>query len=149
MLADSNNQIEDAARPLLENYFERIYRTRDDEFGNARDVRNFFDTVIKQKINRLGSIEEYNPQDFILTKEDIQAAIDKLLGKLNEAEAPAIEQLQAMTGLSRVKEEVTELNQMAIYQKCAGSAACFWMSRPRCTWYSAATPAPAKPPSPG
>jgi len=117
MLADSNNQIEDAARPLLENYFERIYRTRDDEFGNARDVRNFFDTVIKQKINRLGSIEEYNPQDFILTKEDIQAAIDKLLGKLNEAETPAIEQLQAMTGLSRVKEEVTELNQMAIYQK--------------------------------
>ncbi len=117
MLKDSNNQMEEAARPLLENFFERLYRTRDEDFGNARAVRNFFDTVIRQKINRLGSIEEYNPQDFILTKEDIQATIDKLLGKLNEAEAPAMEQLNAMTGLGRVKEEINELRQMAVYQK--------------------------------
>ena len=42
----------DAAR-LIAEYLERIYRNRNENFGNARDVRNLFEKVIANQANRL------------------------------------------------------------------------------------------------
>lgn len=117
MAGEGKNQIMPDAEPILADYFEKIYRTRDEEFGNARAVRNFYDTIIKEKVNRLGDISKCNLHDFALTKADIQAAVAKLVGGLNEDEAPVMEQLENMIGLGRVKEEIRELRQVAVYQK--------------------------------
>lgn len=117
MAREGKNQIMPDAEPILADYFEKIYRTRDEEFGNARAVRNFYDTIIKEKVNRLGDISKCDLQDFALTKADIQAAVAKLVGGLNEDEAPVMEQLENMIGLGRVKEEIRELRQVAVYQK--------------------------------
>ena len=63
--------------PYLNNYFEKLYINRDENFGNGRDVRNFFEKVIKARANRLGPIID------TVTKEEYRTI---LLSDLTEAE---------------------------------------------------------------
>ena len=53
--------------------FNEMYETRDDNFGNGRDVRNFFeDTVIRQS-NRLAQMENPTKKDLItITPKDLR-----------------------------------------------------------------------------
>ncbi len=122
MVHSDGYQIEEAARPLLTRYFERVYRTRTDDFGNARDVRNFYEFVLIHNANRFLDIDVgalTREELMLLTQEDIQAAIDEKMGRTDDSRAPVLERLSAMTGLAGVKAEVTSLRQMAIYQqKC-------------------------------
>ena len=48
--------------------FQRLYDERDENFGNARDVRNIFETAVARQANRLAAME--NP-----TKEDLMAFV--------------------------------------------------------------------------
>lgn len=127
---DYEYHIEASAEPLLEQYFEQLYLTRGDNFGNAREVRNFYETVLSHTIMRLYEVQSLTFDDFVLTKDDIQAAIDELEdspdsecaenpGKEN---TPVLEQLNAMVGLESVKNEVRTLRHLAAYrqlrQKC-------------------------------
>ncbi|NLL46625.1 MAG: AAA family ATPase [Clostridiales bacterium] len=56
------------ARELL----NRLYEQRDDNFGNARDVRNLFERAVSMHSDRVASIESPSKEDLItLIKEDI------------------------------------------------------------------------------
>ncbi len=44
------------ARTILKKYFNDFYEKRDANFGNARDVRNFFDAVVQRQATRLAPI---------------------------------------------------------------------------------------------
>ena len=61
--------------------FEELYRERDENFGNARDVRNIFEQGVARQANRVAAME--NP-----TKEDLMALTIADLQEPDEAAAP-------------------------------------------------------------
>ncbi len=46
----------DEARGMLKEYFDALYEHRDANFGNARDVRNFFDATVQRQATRLAPL---------------------------------------------------------------------------------------------
>ena len=52
-------------KPLLHyvsEYFEKRYLTRNVNFANARDVRNFFEKALINQANRLAELETLNDE---------------------------------------------------------------------------------------
>lgn len=123
---DENYQVDAAAEPLLADYFERLHAARGNNFGNAREVRNFFQSVLlDQTVQRLNDQEKLTLDDFVITQDDIQAAIDKVTKEpSSEAEEksegekiPAMERLSAMVGLESVKDDIRTLQHLAAYRQ--------------------------------
>jgi SpoVK/Ycf46/Vps4 family AAA+-type ATPase len=56
-------------------HFKMLYDTRDDNFGNARDVRNFFENVVTVHSDRVSGIQSPTRDDLmVFTKEDLEKA---------------------------------------------------------------------------
>jgi len=52
--------------------FHRLYEQRDENFGNARDVRNIFEHAVAKQANRVAALEAPTKEDLMaLTKEDL------------------------------------------------------------------------------
>ena len=52
--------------------FNELYENRDENFGNARDVRNIFERAVANQANRLAAMENPTKEDLMkLTKEDV------------------------------------------------------------------------------
>lgn len=45
--------------------FQELYETRDDNFGNGRDVRNLFESIIARQANRLAAMEAPTKEDLM------------------------------------------------------------------------------------
>ena len=75
------------AAEYAKGYFEAMYAARDENFGNGRDVRNYFEDCVTRQANRLASVEE-------LTK-DLNSALKIAFEKGDPAsdEAQAVCQL--------------------------------------------------------
>ncbi len=112
-------RIEDGARALLVKYFNKIYRDRDKNFGNARIVRNVFDNANRNRILRLADIpsSQLNEEKkilFVLNDfSDIKPAESSqkqtmVLGDKDKLESYQ-EELNKLTGLDSVKEGITKL----------------------------------------
>lgn len=53
--------------------FERLYQERDENFGNARDVRNIFERAVARQSNRVAALESPTREDLMeLTVEDLR-----------------------------------------------------------------------------
>ena len=65
--------IDDNAAGLVAKYLDCLYQNRDENFGNARDVRNLFEKMIANQANRLMN-EQLLSDDVItrITVEDLQ-----------------------------------------------------------------------------
>ena len=65
--------IDDDAAELVKQHLSKLYLNRDDNFGNARDVRNLFEKMISNQANRLMNTE-LSSNDIIarITVEDLQ-----------------------------------------------------------------------------
>ena len=62
---------------LLEK-FSKVYETREEHFGNARAVRNVFETAICCQANRIANHADVSEEDLVvLTKEDVQLALEE------------------------------------------------------------------------
>ena len=60
------------ARSALKSYFDNLYKNRDKNFGNGRDVRNTFESIVTRQSKRVARL--YNPSDAemtALTAEDL------------------------------------------------------------------------------
>jgi SpoVK/Ycf46/Vps4 family AAA+-type ATPase len=115
------------ARYSLMKYFNDLYRDRDKNFGNARLVRNTFDTAIRTMNLRLS---ETNPNELttearttIIVKdlEDILPKKKSAGQQTTKGDADKLQQLMKeladLTGLESVKEEVDKLvNSLKIAQ---------------------------------
>ena len=67
----------DEAKEYAKEHFTKIYSTRDDNFGNARDVRNYFENVISVHSDRVSCIENPTRDDLMtFTKDDLDKAAD-------------------------------------------------------------------------
>lgn len=61
----------------LPEFFQEMYETRDDNFGNGRDVRNLFESLIALQSNRVAELESVTVEDLMtLTRADF-AALDE------------------------------------------------------------------------
>ncbi len=54
------------ARSALKSYFDNLYKNRDKNFGNGRDVRNPFESIVTRQSKRVARL--YNPSDAEMTE---------------------------------------------------------------------------------
>ena len=67
--------LSEEAGDFAEKHFCRLYETRDDNFGNARDVRNFFENTVSVHSDRVSAIETPTRDDLMtFTKDDMEKA---------------------------------------------------------------------------
>ena len=63
------------AEKFAKEHLQYLYDTRDDNFGNARDVRNLFENIVSAQADRLAAMEAPTRDDLVaITKEDIENA---------------------------------------------------------------------------
>lgn len=95
--------IEDAVRELLKQ------KSREKDFGNARGVRNVFESVMSNQRDRLAQMSADMIQDedfFLILREDL-GEIGQVEGRKSIADYLA--DLNALTGLAAVKEKVNSM----------------------------------------
>ena len=117
MAAADKYTVTPEAQTALQQHFDRVYRTRDSQFGNGRVVRNFYQDVIAKLAVRYAEVEALGEEQ--ITKEDVEAASasPKADSAATTTKKPAMERLQELVGLETVKREIEELVQLAKYQK--------------------------------
>ncbi len=116
-----------SAKVLLEKEFVKLYRNRDENFGNARTVRKFFEEIKMSVSKRYLSlpIHQRDKQKLItITENDVQNVMrtDKEQSNfqipINEEElSEALNNLNKLAGLISVKNEVSELVKLARFYK--------------------------------
>lgn len=71
-------EIEDDVGPVLREHFDTLYQTREEHFGNARDVRNLFENAIHHQANRVAELERISDHDLImLSGDDVRNAFEE------------------------------------------------------------------------
>ena len=66
---------------MLLEQFRKVYETREEHFGNARAVRNVFETAICCQANRIADNADVSEEELvILTKEDVSQALEEEFG---------------------------------------------------------------------
>lgn len=66
---------------MLLEQFAKVYKTREEHFGNARAVRNVFETAICCQANRIADNTDVSEEELVvLTKEDVQLALKEEFG---------------------------------------------------------------------
>ena len=68
--------IADGCETFIQEYFSNLYNNRSDDYANGRDVRNYFDKVIKARANRLAPVvDEVSYEDYMtITYNDLVEA---------------------------------------------------------------------------
>ncbi len=75
MCAKNQYILDAGAGEFAKRYFCQLYETRDVNFGNARDVRNFFEDVITVHSDRISSLENPTRDDLMtFTEGDLEKA---------------------------------------------------------------------------
>jgi len=81
MCAKSEYKLTDDAKEFAHEHFELIYENRDENFGNARHVRNFFENIVTVHSDRLSKLEEHTRDDLItIVLEDMEKAAEFING---------------------------------------------------------------------
>ncbi|MCI8477988.1 MAG: AAA family ATPase [Oscillospiraceae bacterium] len=57
--------LDEGAERAAASYFQTLYENRDENFGNARDVRNVFERTIARQSNRLAALEHLDKADLM------------------------------------------------------------------------------------
>ena len=65
----------EGAEDKAKEFFKSLYELRDENFGNGRDVRNFFENVIAAHSDRVSQIEAPTKDDLMnILPEDLEKA---------------------------------------------------------------------------
>ena len=75
MCAKNSYVLDSEAKNFAEKHFKRLYELRDENFGNARDVRNFFENMVSVHSDRLAAAESPTKDDLVtVRREDLEKA---------------------------------------------------------------------------
>ena len=75
MCAQSEYILTGEAEDFAREHFKEIYETRDDNFGNARHVRNFFENIVSVHSDRVSALESHTREDLTtVLREDLEEA---------------------------------------------------------------------------
>ncbi len=66
----SQYEIDPQAKTVLQMYFDRAYKTRDKNFGNARDVRNLFEQIVTSQSKRVVKQPDISNEELMVIKLD-------------------------------------------------------------------------------
>ena len=70
-------RLDDAAEAAVKEHLQELYEDRDDNFGNARDVRNLFERIVANQANRVAGLAEPTDEDILtITTADLQGLMD-------------------------------------------------------------------------
>ena len=77
MCERSEYLLTDDAKEYAQEHFRLIYEFRDENFGNARHVRNFFENIVTVHSDRVSAIEGHTREDLTtVTLEDLENAAE-------------------------------------------------------------------------
>ena len=77
MCAKSEYILTDGAIEFAREYFREIYDAREENFGNARHVRNFFENIVSVHSDRVSALENHTREDLTtVLKEDLEKAAE-------------------------------------------------------------------------
>jgi len=75
MCAKSEYILTDEAKDYISGYFRMLYDTRDENFGNARHIRNFFENVVSVHSDRVSVLDDHTREDLTTVLcEDLEKA---------------------------------------------------------------------------
>ena len=75
MCVKSEYKLTEDAVGFARDHFSFIYDTRDENFGNARHVRNFFENIVSVHSDRVSALEEHTREDLMnVILEDLEKA---------------------------------------------------------------------------
>ena len=73
MCAKNGYTLDDKATEYAESYFKTLYEERDENFGNARDMRNVFERAVARQSDRVAALEKPGKEELMaLTVADLQ-----------------------------------------------------------------------------
>ena len=77
MCVKSEYHLTDDAKEYAREHFSMIYEMRDENFGNARHVRNFFENIVTVHSDRVSSIDEHTREDLTnVIRDDLEKAAE-------------------------------------------------------------------------
>lgn len=121
MCISNGYQLLPDAKKYAAGYFKHLYQTKDKNFANGRDVRNFFELVAARQANRVAESGAMNDKALSeIRKEDLEGAGGSHADAVSENEETLEEmlaRLNALTGLEKVKQEVATLTNMMKVRK--------------------------------
>jgi len=75
MCGKSEYILDDDAKEFAHEFFCVLYSTRDENFGNARHVRNFFENIVSVHSDRVSALEAHTREDLTtVLREDLEKA---------------------------------------------------------------------------
>lgn len=126
MTVEKGFAINEAAEEVLLEELIRLYRTRDDNFGNARLVRGLVEAVERAQTARILKRGNTDWTDTTFTAEDVRYALSEDDDKVfdvpidEEMLTDMLAQLDRLIGLDRVKEEIKKTVELMRYYKKDG-----------------------------
>lgn len=109
LVSGRNFTIAEEEKPNINQYFERMYATRQHNFGNARDVRKVFETAMRNQSKRLMTqmtSPMFKPEMmFEILAQDIEGQSSDRVRPLEEV----LGELEDFVGMSSVKETIRRL----------------------------------------
>ena len=73
----SDYRIDEAAAAEMKEHLSDLYEFRDDNFGNARDVRNLFEKIVAKQADRVAGIADPTDEEILtIMKEDLEEALE-------------------------------------------------------------------------
>ena len=70
-------RLDEAAAAAVKDHLQELYEDRDDNFGNARDVRNLFEKIVAAQADRVAELENPTDEDIrTITTEDLKELMD-------------------------------------------------------------------------
>lgn len=82
-------RLDGAAEAAVREHLQELYEDRDQNFGNARDVRNLFEKIVAAQADRVAGLQEPSDEDIsTITVDDLKDLMDVPL-RAENAEEPA------------------------------------------------------------
>ena len=108
---NNSMNLHDDAEQKLFRYYKYLYETKDDNFGNARMVRNSFENILQAQSIRLSDYGHI-PDDVLssLTLKDVDNALaDVFQETTQESLEEVLTELEKLVGLDNIKKEINVL----------------------------------------
>lgn len=111
ILIKAEHQLSSDADKFAEKYFQFLAKSKDKYFGNARDIRNLLEDLIKIQSARLSKEKDLSDEQLrTITKEDFQICVKENFEEEHELTLDEIlSELNNLVGLDEIKQEVSAL----------------------------------------
>lgn len=111
------------AKEKLHKYFEFVYKSRDDSFGNGRFVRNLLERIVKKQARRVFELRAekgfVKDEDLVtITLEDVHETIKNEFKEDHKDSLEAVmNELNSLVGMENVKESIESLRRYLKIEK--------------------------------